>query len=517
MNKVTGSRFTVRGLVALGLVAAAPLLADLALAPGFGDHMVLQRDMAVPVWGTADAGARVSIVFAGDMATTTADADGNWRFELPAMHANATGRTLTVQSGVSKLELTDVLVGDVWVAAGQSNMEWSVRQSANAKAALAGADRPGIRLLHRQGAARGGSGVYTPDHIDRLSVDRFFTGSWTAATADTVAAFSAVAWYFGIKMHEQLKVPIGLIDIAMGGTQTESWIARDALAAHPNLNVLTEGSWLSNPATGEWCRGRAIYNLKRAMQAGEDIPGDDMGPNHSFKPSFCWTSGVEPLVPMAITGVLWYQGESNAETPGRVEQHIELFPLLVQDWRKKWKRRDLPFGFVQLPAMGRPDWPAFRETQRRAQLTLPNTGMAITMDVGHPSNVHPTQKQPVGDRLAAWALHAVHGRKDVVPSGPLPSTVSRDLTALLVEFNYGDGLMTADGKAAVGFEVAGDDGVFHPAIAPIIGKSVRVQSAKVGSPSRVRFGWRPYPRPGLNLVNGAGIPASPFTATVDGR
>jgi sialate O-acetylesterase len=479
--------------------------------------MVLQRDMTVPIWGYADAGADVAVAFAGTTRMTKASADGDWRVDLPAMPASARGRTLSVQSGTARIELADVLVGDVWLAAGQSNMEWTVRQSAEGRAALAAADRPAIRLLNRRGAARGGSGVYTPDHIDRLSVDRFFTGSWTSATAETVASFSAVAWYFGVKMHEELQVPIGLICVAMGGTQTESWIARDALAAHPNLKVLTEGNWLTNPATGEWCRQRAQYNLKRAMRAGEDIPGDDMGPNHSFKPSFCWAAGVEPLVPMAIRGVLWYQGESNAESPGRVEQHIELFPLFVQDWARKWQRPKLPFGFVQLPAMGRPDWPAFRETQRRAQLTLPNTGMAITMDVGHPTNVHPTRKQPVGERLAAWALHAVHDLEDVVPSGPLPKKISRDLTALVVEFDHGDGLTTADGKAVVGFEMAGDDGVFHPAIAPIIGNSVRVQSGNVASPARVRYGWNPFPMPALNLVNRAGIPASPFDIQFDAR
>ena len=477
--------------------------------------MVLQRELPAPVWGTATAGARVTIEFGGQTKTISTSAKGEWRIMLDPLTANAKGRSFRVSAkaedrSLTQVTFTNVLVGEVWLAAGQSNMEFPVSQSSDAQKALQDATHPNIRLLTRQGAARGGSGVYSPETIHDLAPDKFCSGAWKIASTKTVGDFSAVAWHFGVRLADELNVPVGLIDVSIGGTPAEAWIRRGALEAHPQLNELVRGNWLKNPANDAWCRDRANSNLKRALAEGDAIPGDDLGPNHSFKPSFMWDAAVQPLVPLAMRGVIWYQGESNAETPERVRQHARIFPLLIEDWRAQWGRNELPFYFVQLPAMDRPNWPAFRETQRRVLESIPHTGMAVTIDTGNRSNVHPPLKKPVGERLALWALAKDHG-KPVEYSGPLLEKVEPAGDRLVVRFNHSDGLTTKGNSAPVGFEIAGADGAFVSATALLENETVVVQNPAIKSPIHVRYGWQPFPEPPLNLINAAGLPASPFT------
>ncbi len=290
--------------------------------------------------------------------------------------------------------------------------------------------------------------------------------------------------------------------------------SREALASDPELKGLVAGNWLDNELLGDFCRTRGEQNLLAALQAGEELPGDGLGPNHAFKPGFMWEAGVQPLLPYAIRGVIWYQGESNAETAERVRQHESLFPLLVNEWRKHWGQGDFPFHQVQLPAMNRPDWPAFRESQRRLTERLDNVGMAITIDTGHPSNVHPPLKQPVGQRLAEWALGTTYGLKQhATYSGPLFDSAKPDGGAISISFRHvGDGLKASDGEPPWHFEVAGADGVFFAATARITGRNViAVSSPQVAGPQQVRYAWEPFPNPAVNLFNSDGLPASPFS------
>jgi sialate O-acetylesterase len=226
-----------------------------------------------------------------------------------------------------------------------------------------------------------------------------------------------------------------------------------------------------------------------------------------------WEAGIRPLIPCAIRGVIWYQGESNAETPERVAEHNLLFPLLVNDWRQKWKQGDFPFLFVQLPAMGREHWPAFRDGQRRFLNELDNVGMAITIDTGHPTNVHPVDKRPVGERLAEWALGTTYAKQRFsVVSGPLFRKAEQHGTSLIIHFDHvGSALQTSDGQPPRHFELAGMDGVFHPATARLEGQTIVLSSSKVSEPRHARYGWMPYPKPPVNLLNSAKLPASPFT------
>jgi arylsulfatase A-like enzyme len=486
----------------------------LKLPQVFSSHMVLQADAELPVWGYAEAGSKVSITLGEETQSATTNRHGNWQVRFPSRPASTIPIELKVECGDDQIVLNDILVGEVWVCAGQSNMEWMLTQSANGKDELASADHTHLRLLHLAGGARGSSGSYTSQHLSRLTPKTYCEGEWKVASADSGREFSAVGWYFGRHLQQQLKVPVGLICPAVGGTPTEACIPRLALGRDPDLRGLVAGNWLDNPRLGEFCRTRGQQNLIAAIQAGESIPGDEFGPNHSFKPAFMWDAGIKPLIPFAIRGAIWYQGESNAETPARVREHNRLFPLLVNQWRARWGQGDFPFLYVQLPALNLPEWPLFRDGQRRMLSQLNNVGMAITIDTGHPSNVHPTLKKPVGERLAKWALGTTYKSKSPTTfSGPLLDVAEREGDSLVVSFNHvGDGLKSSDEKPLRHFEICGKDGVFYPATAKIIGiNTVAVSSPKVPEPHDARYAWLPYPNPAVNLFSSAGLPASPFS------
>ncbi len=495
----------------------------------FGDHMVIQADAKIPVWGQAEPNALVSVTLGKENRVVTTDEAGKWTTRMSARASSSTPTILTVQSNGEQLQFSDVLIGEVWVCAGQSNMEWPLVQSASGMAELqrlkqnsdddiASEHTMPLRLLHLVGAARGSSGSYASEHLDRLVTDAFCTGSWKVASSESAREFSAVAWYFGRRLQEQLDVPVGLICTAMGGTPAEAWISQEALRADPELRGMVAGSWLDNSKLGELCRTRGEQNLLRAMQEGDEIPGDEFGPNHSFKPGFMWEAGIKPLIPYAIRGVIWYQGESNAETAERVTQHSRLFPLLIQQWRAGWEQGDFPFLCVQLPAINRTEWPFFRETQRRALEQAENVGIAITIDTGEVRNVHPNLKKPIGDRLAKWALGTTYRSKEhATYSGPLFDGFARKGSSLFVRFKHaGEGLKSSNGKPLRHFEVCGADDVFHPAKAAIHSKdTVEITSASVGDPQHVRYAWVPFPSPNVNLFNSEDLPASPFTTETE--
>jgi sialate O-acetylesterase len=392
-------------------------------------------------------------------------------------------------------------------------MEWELSQAATAKTAVPAAKHSRLRLLNFVGAARGGSGDYTPQLIARLSPERFCEGRWRVCSPESAAPFSAVGFFFGQKLLAEIDVPVGLINVSIGGTPAEAWVRREALAAHPQLAAMVRGNWLENKSLEPWCRERGASNLKRALAANDFIPGDDLGPNHSFKPAFMWDAAVVSFRSLPIAGVLWYQGESNAESEWRVKQHDAVLKTLVTDWRAQWNRPKLPFLFVQLPALKRPHWPAFRASQQRAHNTLPHTGMAVTIDLGHSTNVHPRDKQPVGERLALIAAKQVYG-KSVMASGPVIDSVKRDGARLAMEFHSANGLRTRDGKSPSGFELQTADGNWRPAKAQIVDGGIELFFGDVKKPSAVRYGWVPFPEPRLNLMNAAGLPAAPFSRNV---
>ena len=456
--------------------------ASLRLPAVFGDHIVLQRAKPVPVWGEAEAGAKVTVAFGGQKKSAVAGADGRWMVKLGALKASATPRTLVVTTGAGeKVEIGDVLVGEVWLGSGQSNMAMLVRNSRDYPAEQAAAKYPLIRVFKEESLAN-----RAPQWAGK--------GQWAAVTPESVGASSAVLYFFGREVFQQLggQVPVGLVNSSVGGTPIESWIDGKVQAAVPELKANTE--------TLE--RTFERFDRKKADKKAVDTWARRGGPGDLFN------GKIAPLIPFALRGVLWYQGEGNA-SPGRSDLYQHQLALLVNDWRSRWGE-ELPFAWAQLPNFTRAgdDWSKVQEAELRT-LRLPKTGMAVTIDIGDPGNIHPTNKQDVGKRLANWALATVYKKAGVPASGPLPAKHSVRGGEVVVEFAHAHGgLKSRDGGALTGFTLAGSDGVYQKASARVVGSTVVVSSAGVTAPAGLRYAWESNPV--CNLVNGAGLPASPF-------
>ncbi len=500
----------------------------MTLAPVFTDHMVLQQEKVLPVWGTAPARGEITVTLGSVAVAAFADAAGKWKVALPAQRTNSYPQTLAVLlNGVEKISLTDILIGEVWLCAGQSNMEFRCSQESSWAAEQSTANRPLLRLCNLGYAGQGiSAAAYSAAIIARQTPDAFYNApSWTSSTAASAAPFSAVGYFFGREIQSLQNVPVGLINMAVGGSPAESWTSRAALETEPTLASMTATDWIHNNAALEpWCNGRALVQLAELLSSA---PGDDLGPHHSFKPGFLWSAGPARLAPFPIRGVIWYQGESNAlshlgeadvpDPAWRVKQHQKLFPILVKDWRRHWGQGDFPFLTCQLSSISESSydshfWPEFRDQQRRFTSELPNVGLAVTSDIGNASNVHPTNKRDVGKRLAAWALRHVYGRETVLPC-PMATTATRSGGTVTVRFqDSGQTLATNSGASPTTFELAGTDGVFHPAEAIIKSDSVQVTSTDVPTPTQVRYAWQPYSTG--NLTNSAGLPASTFLLAI---
>lgn len=491
-------------------VAGVACRGDAIPAAIFGDHMVLQRDRPVPIWGTGRPGESVRASFGDAAGETVVDGQGRWRLELPPLSTSREPRPLLIR-GDRERRIEDVVVGEVWLCAGQSNMLFPLARAEDAAHEVAAADLPLVRLCRCDTAAGGDSPPYTASQIERLTAGRFMTPAWAGCEPETARDFSAVAFFFSRTLARELDLPVGVICLAVGGAPTEAWIDHTSLAADAGLRGFTESSWLTNPLVGEWCRTRARQNLGPTLAAGGAVPGDELGPNHPFKPGFLWESAAGRIAPFPIRGVAWYQGESNAEAAELVSLHDRLLPAVVASWRAAWTQPELPFGIVQLPGMNRPHWPAFRESQRRIHEQLLHAGLIVTIDLGRADDVHPPDKRPVGERLAAWAASVTRGESAAACGGPRPLNAEfPGGGTVVVRFQHAERLTTRDGGPPRLFEL-GRDGIFHAAVARIAGDAVIVEAAAGGGPwTEVRYAWVPYPGEAANLTDLAGRPASPF-------
>ncbi len=455
----------------LALSSAAQ--AELKMPAIFGSHMVLQREMPIPVWGWDSPGAEVTVTLGEAAAKAKAGSDGKWLVELPAQKAGGGPLQLTV-SGSSEKKFEDVLIGEVWLCSGQSNMEWVVASSDNAKEEIAAAKHPQIRHIKIPHAP-----------ADKPQSD-VAAGPWELCSPQTVARFTAVGYYFGRELRKELNVPIGLIGSNWGGTRIEPW----------------------TPPAGF----KAVEALKDISSNLEKFPSKDQsGKVNHQTPLALYNGMIHPLVPYGICGAIWYQGESNN---GEGMLYFEKMKALIAGWREVWKREDLPFYFVQLAPYtygGDPTRLAAIWEAQTAALSIPHTGMAVTVDIGNIKNIHPANKQDVGKRLALWALADTYGKEGIVYSGPLFDSVQAEGNALRVSFKHaGSGLVTRDSQPLSWFEVAGEDGTFVKATAKIDGDTVVVSAAEVKSPQAVRYAWDQTAEP--NLSNKEGLPASPFRA-----
>lgn len=469
------------------------------------NHMVVQRDLPVHVWGLATAGQQVSVTFRGETRTTRAGELGRWSVYLAPGAAGGpfqmTIRGTAVAGGAEQaIALDDVMVGDVWVASGQSNMEFEMRKAATAAQDLPNATNPNIRLLIVQ--KKGGE--YPQDDV--------VTDGWKASSPESAREFSAAAWYFARDIAQREHVAVGVIDSTWGGSLAEAWTSLAALGEDGSLSsvIAGRGEALAKEADAnleDQRRERLRAEAKAAGKPEPQFPWHPPLPISSL--GGLWNAMVAPLTPLPIRGVLWYQGESNSRLD-RAPAYYHVFRTLIEDWRQQWGIGDFPFLYVQISnfkSNASEDWATLRQQQLRA-LELRNTAMAVTIDIGNPDDVHPTDKLDVGLRLARAARALSYGEA-VEYNGPLFRQATPEGNAIRIWFDHAAGLM-AKGAGVSGVEVAGADGKFVPAVARIEGNTIVASSANVAEPRFVRYGWANSPQ--CNLFNAEGLPASPFTS-----
>jgi len=489
----------ILGLTAVVAAAGAfSLRAEVRLPSVLAEHMVLQRDVPVHLWGVAGAGELVSATFRGALGKTQADKLGRWELSLPA---GAAGGPFVLEiQGSNLIHFSDVLVGDVWLASGQSNMEFETRKAANAQAELKSTDRPRMRLFH---VAKASADYPMEDLVAE---------TWAAATAESVANFSAVEYFFGREIQDDQKVPIGLIEADWGGSPAEAWTSLRGLSSDAELMpaFAAHAEMIEREAAK---RSSDIWERQEratAKAAGKPEPDFPWHPElRSWEPGGLFNAMIAPLTGFPVRGFLWYQGESNTGKE-RAFYYQQLMETLIRDWRSRWAEGELPFLFVQLANWGpgeAPGWPLVRDAQRRT-LELRNTGMAVAIDIGDATDIHPTNKQDVGKRLALAARAIAYG-EEIEFSGPLFRSAVRQGDTLRVMFDHAESGLVAKGDGLKGFEVAGEDGKFEVAEARIEGSAVILTSAKVAAPRSVRYGWAGNPE--CTLYNKAGLPAATFT------
>jgi sialate O-acetylesterase len=472
---------------------------DVMLPRVLASHMVVQRDLPVHLWGWAVAGETVTVSFRGQDRTTGANDLGQWGVYLPPGAAG--GPFLLTVKGNNTITLEDVLVGDVWVASGQSNMEFEMRKASTAAADLPKAANYHIRLM-----------IVKKEFSEFPKPDLNGT-AWTASTPESAKEFSAVAWYFAREIEQREHVPVGVIDSTWGGTVAEAWTSLTALGADPGLAPVftARGHMTEREVTAlleENIRTRLIDEAKAQGKPAPQFPWHPV--LNTWAPAQLYNAMIAPLTPFPIRGVIWYQGESNSALE-RYPTYERLFRTLIEDWRNQWSIGDFPFLYVQLAnfeSTPAEEYFQIREAQRRT-LELRNTGMAVTIDIGNPDNVHPTDKLTVGRRLAL-AARAISYGEQLEFSGPLYRQVTPEGSSLRVWFDHATGLEAKEG-ALTGFEVAGADAQFVPAEAKIDGSTVVLSSPSVPLPIAARYGWANSPE--CNLFNSVGLPASPFTST----
>jgi sialate O-acetylesterase len=504
------------GLAAVAFLAGRPAQADVKPHALFSDGMVLQRGVKCPVWGTASPGEAVSVTVSATKGTATtassaaveAGQDGKWQVALQLAPEMAGGPYMLLIKGKNTITVKDVYVGEVWVCSGQSNMEWSLRNTHDAEKAIQSSANPKIRLFT----------------VPKNTSDKPLTevnAQWQECNPSTVPGFSAVGYFFGRDLHKALNVPVGLIHSSWGGTVAEAWTTRAALENNPDLKGMIAQD-ADAPANYEKALKRyeaelakykeAVAKAKQEGKKPPQPPRKPSDPKHNpNRPCVLYNAMIHPLQPYAIKGAIWYQGESNA---GRAYQYRTLFPAMIQSWRETWKQGDFPFLFVQLAPWRdivtepqESDWAELREAQLLTSLHCKNTGMAVITDVGDPKDIHPKKKEPVGARLALAARGIGYGEK-IEHRGPIYDKMTvKDGKAVLSFTHTGKGLEAKDGPLQ-GFTIAGADKKFYNAKAEIQGDKILVWSDKVTQPAAVRYGWANCPV--VNLWNKDGLPASPF-------
>jgi len=492
------------GLVAVWL-STTSATATVRLPAILSDHLVLQAEHPIPIWGWAHPGEPVQVSIAGQTSNTQTDENGHWQLQLPALPANPEPQTLTV-IGSNTLTVNDVLIGEVWLASGQSNMAFRFDRGEYPASESAAATLPQIRMFTVKG------------HATRIP-QKDCEGSWIVASPQTVQAFSAVAWFFGKSLHEKLRLPVGLINSSWGGTDIAAWTSEPAQLTVPTLKTHIE-AWNNKAESFDETAALTAHKerlatwktlAEKAKAAGKEPPRAPRYEPHpdvyQNRPANLFNGMIAPLVPFSLRGAIWYQGEHNCATQEKASLYATQLPLLIKDWRNQWQS-NFPFAWVQLPNFEQTGFrPLVREAMLKS-LTIPNTGMAVTIDVGEANDNHPKDKKTVGERLSLWAQARVYRQKIPAFAGPLPAGHVVKGSAITLKFDHTQGGLHAKGENLTGFLIAAADQQWKPAIAKIDGNKVVVSHPDLTQPVAVRYSWAA--NPDGNLYNGENLPASPF-------
>ncbi len=474
----------------------------LSLPAIYSDNMVIQRDKQFVVKGTANAGDEVCVKLGKQKIKTSTNEWGEWQVAFAPMKADGKSYTMTVECGKEKITYSNIVVGEVWLCSGQSNMAFMVKESSHIEQSLANLNGKEIRLYDMK--PRVITNNIEWDSIDLVKLnnhDYYLPTSWQMQNKQNVNDFSAVAYHFGAMLADSLGVPVGLICNAVGGAPAEAFIDRKTLEFHPVLVDILY-NWRGNDMIQDWCRGRASKNIAKSTNKLQ---------RHPYEPCYLYETGIMPIAHYPIKGAIWYQGESNAHN---VELHETIFPTLIDSWRRTWNNPEMPFYFVQLSSINRPSWPHFRDSQRRMAAEIPNCDFAVSSDKGDPYDVHPKEKAPVGERLARLALNQTYGMDHVAQHGPAPVSAKETKGKLIIEFSNVTELSTSDGKALRGLEIGWAVG----SLQEIPSENIKFDGNRIiidgySNARRIRYAWKPYTD--ANLVNETGLPASTFEITIE--
>lgn len=473
--------------ILLSLFLATYAVAETKLSSIFSDHMVLQQKQANPVWGWDDPGTEVTVTIAGQSHKAKAGDDGRWEVKLTEMPANAEPTEMKI-AGTSEVSVKDILVGEVWLCSGQSNMGWSLNDSFGQDLTKLAADQPGIRMI-------------TIPAVGTQELQTDFGGKWQISNAHSAANFSAVGYYFGKSLHEILGVPVGLINNAWGGSAAEAWVQRGVLEKDGRFNAYIE-SWRQKEQQFE----KGELDEETTTKLKQEL-------SNQHRPGNLYAGMLHPITGYGIKGTIWYQGETNA---GRAYQYDDLMNLLITTWRKDWGQGDFPFYFVQLadfqdetPDPGDSSWAELREAQTNTLREIPNTGQAVITDLGESNDIHPREKREVAERLLRWALAKDYGYEIAYRSPEFREMEIKEGKAIISFDHTGGGLKTSDVTPVRGFAICGADGKWINAEGKIIGENrIEVSSAEVPEPTAVRYAWATNPV--CNVLSKEGLPLTPF-------
>lgn len=466
----------------------------LSMPSFFSDNMILQRQQPICFYGKANAGTSVEINFNLQKQKAVVDENGNWRFLFPALQVGGPYKA-EIKNEQNKINFKNILIGDVWICSGQSNMAFELKNAINAKPAIyQAANNKNLRLLKYKQMAETNNVSWDSATLDKINKLHYFSGTWNTTDSNSAADFSAVAIFFANKIAADENIPVGLIQVALGGSPIESWISRYAMEQDEQL-VDMLNNWRKSDFFMPWVRERADMNLKNAANPNQ---------RHPYDPAYNFESAIDSLSHFPVKGVLWYQGESNAHN---AETYPNLFKTMVANWRKSWGA-ELPFYYVQLSSIDRPSWPYFREMQFKLQQTVPNVFMAVSSDLGDSVDVHPKQKKEVGERLALLAEKYSY-KKNILASGPVIHSAIKQGKDIILDFTSTKKLSTANNQPLTGFELVNDKGIFIPVRGIISNNKISLPIPGNEKIIRIVYGWKPFTR--ANLVNEAGLPASTFS------